>query len=127
MKWATISLALFVTATGSGCWRPYYGQTYAQPAYPQAPAYQQLPAFQPTPVYQALSRRTGVYPDTPGVPVDACLSSLSRRAVRGGLSASDSLSARDSLSANDGLPTGLSAGALRAAKLLARRLPAGFM
>jgi hypothetical protein len=54
MKWAAISFGLFVATAASGCWRPYYGYNYAQPAYPQAATYQQ-PAqvyAQPAPVYQ---------------------------------------------------------------------------
>jgi hypothetical protein len=52
MKWAAISLALCVTAASTGCWRPYYGHTYAPPAYQQAPVYQQPPVYQQQPVYQ---------------------------------------------------------------------------
>ncbi len=48
MRRAAIVLALFATVASSGCWRPYYGQTYAPPVYQQAPVYQQ----QPAPVYQ---------------------------------------------------------------------------
>lgn len=68
MKWATISLGLLVAATASGCWRPYYGQTYATPAYPQAPAYQQAPAFaQQAPVYSQapVMQPTPVYSQAP--------------------------------------------------------------
>jgi hypothetical protein len=54
MKRAAIGFALCVTAAVSGCWRPYYGQTYAQPAYPQTPVYTQpAPVYsQPAPVFQ---------------------------------------------------------------------------
>jgi len=55
MKWAAILLSLFVVAGSSGCWRPYYGYNYAQPAYTQpAPIVQQpAPVYaQPAPVYQ---------------------------------------------------------------------------
>jgi hypothetical protein len=55
MKRPAIFFALCVTAAACGCWRPYYGQTYAQPAYPAAPVYSQpAPVYsQPAPVYQA--------------------------------------------------------------------------
>ena len=58
MKRSALSLALFAALASTGCWRPYYGPTYAQPAYPQAPAYQPTPivqaapVMQPAPVYQ---------------------------------------------------------------------------
>ncbi len=51
MKWAAIFFALFVLATGCNCWRPYYGHTYAPPAYQAAPVYQ-APVIQQAPVVQ---------------------------------------------------------------------------
>ena len=52
MKWSAISLALCVTVASSGCWRPYYGQTYATPAYPQPPIVNSTPAVQTVPIVQ---------------------------------------------------------------------------
>jgi hypothetical protein len=52
MKRAAIVLGILVTAAGCGCWRPYYGQTYAPPAYQQAPVYQQPAMIQQAPVVQ---------------------------------------------------------------------------
>jgi hypothetical protein len=47
MKWAAVFMGLLTMVAGSGCWRPYYGQMYAQPAYPSAPVYQQPVAAAP--------------------------------------------------------------------------------
>jgi len=54
MKLAALVLGLCLVAANSGCWRPMYGQTYAQPTYPQAPVYTQpAPVYsQPAPVVQ---------------------------------------------------------------------------
>lgn len=52
MKQAAVFLGLLATVAGSGCWRPYYGQMYAQPALPQAPVYQAPVVQQASPVYQ---------------------------------------------------------------------------
>jgi len=57
MKWAVVLLGMLAAAGASGCWRPYYGQAYAQPAYPTTPVYQSPVASQPVvqsaPVVQA--------------------------------------------------------------------------
>jgi hypothetical protein len=63
MRRAAICFVLLATLASVGCWRPYYKNRYAQPAYPQAPAYtpapqaysqpqpiQSQPAFQPAPI-----------------------------------------------------------------------------
>lgn len=53
MNRAALLIGLTAITTASGCWRPYYGHTYAPPAYSQAPAYQQpAPVVQAAPVYQ---------------------------------------------------------------------------
>jgi len=44
MKWLAVPFGLLVLVNASGCWRPYYGRNYAQPAVAQpafAPTYQQ--------------------------------------------------------------------------------------
>ena len=63
MKWAALSLAMLATAASSGCWRPYYGQQYAAPVYPQAPVMQPAPAYQQAaPVYQQAPVMQGCAP-----------------------------------------------------------------
>jgi hypothetical protein len=52
MKRAALLIGVTMILTATGCWRPYYGHTYAPPAYSQAPAYQQPPVVQAAPVYQ---------------------------------------------------------------------------
>jgi hypothetical protein len=46
----TVLVAVLAILSTSGCWRPYYGHTYAPPAYSQPPA--QAPIEQAAPVYQ---------------------------------------------------------------------------
>ncbi|MEX0677002.1 MAG: hypothetical protein WD063_08000 [Pirellulales bacterium] len=46
MKWLAISLGLLAVLATSGCWRPYYGGRFGQPAYAQ-PAYAQPGYAQP--------------------------------------------------------------------------------
>ena len=52
MKWAPLVVVLALTVLASGCWRPYYNQQYAPPAYSQAPVYGQQPMVQGPPIYQ---------------------------------------------------------------------------
>lgn len=35
MKWFALSLGLLLILGTSGCWRPYYGRRFGQPAYAQ--------------------------------------------------------------------------------------------
>lgn len=53
MKRTGLLLMLAATACGCNCWRPYYGQTYAPPAYQQAPLYQQPQVYQQPVMQQA--------------------------------------------------------------------------
>lgn len=75
MKWVAVGLGLMIVATSSGCWRPYYGYQYGQPAYSQAPAFQQpqvvpsqpqviqsQPAMVQQPVYQQQPMAQGCPP-----------------------------------------------------------------
>jgi hypothetical protein len=85
MKWSHLSLAVIAALASTGCWRPYYGHTYAQPAYPQAPPYQaapvvqQAPVMQPAPivqqapVYQQPVYQQPVYQQSPVVQAGACV------------------------------------------------------
>jgi hypothetical protein len=73
MRWAAISFGLLALAASTGCkccWRPYYGSTYAQPAYSQAPAYAAAPP--PTYVQPAPAPPPPPQPVVQQMPVQSC-------------------------------------------------------